>query len=114
MEDETADYQLIVDYDIGHQFLGHLVEDNCVIGFLIGPIANARHAGPKDLDICQQILTQLHALKIKYGAMNRFNFLIDFGTARKCDNSNLPVEELHVLQETLGSSSKKGGGEYLC
>lgn len=54
--------------------------------------------------------------------MNRFNFLIrdsrailvDFDTARKCDDSNLLVEELHGLHEALESSSKKGGGGYSC
>lgn len=67
-------------------------------------------------------LTRLHVWGIKHGDVNRFNFLIrdsrailvDFDTARKCDDSNLLVEELHGLHEALESSSKKGGGGYSC
>lgn len=57
MEDETVGYRLIEDYDIGPRFLGYLLEDGRVIGFLMGRTANARHAGPQDLDICQQTLS---------------------------------------------------------
>jgi tRNA A-37 threonylcarbamoyl transferase component Bud32 len=85
-------------------------------------IANVRHAGPQDLDICQQTLARLHALGIRHGDVNRFNFLIrderavlfDFDTARKCDDSKLLAGELRNLQEALESSSDKGGGGYLC
>ncbi|KAJ5602832.1 Lipopolysaccharide kinase [Penicillium hordei] len=122
MEGETAGYQSIEGCEIGPRFLGHLTEDGRVIGFLMERIANARHAGPQDLDICQGTLARLHALGIKHGDVNRFNFLIrdsrailiDFDTARKCDDSNLLAEELRSLQEALESSSTKGGGGYLC
>ncbi|CAI7605418.1 unnamed protein product [Penicillium glandicola] len=121
MEGETSAYRLIEGYDIGPRFLGHLTEDGRVIGFLMERISNARHAGPLDLDICQQTLTKLHGLGIKHGDVNRFNFLIraskailiDFDTARKCDDSRLLTEELCNLQEALESSSNKGGGGYL-
>lgn len=122
MEGETAACRLIEGCDIGPRFLAHLTEDGRVIGFLMERIANARHAGPQDLNICQQTLTRLHALGIKHGDINRFNFLIrdskailiDFDTARKCDDSKLLAEELHNLKEALESSSGKGGGGYLC
>lgn len=122
MEGETAGYQSIEGCEIGPRFLGHLTEDGRVIGFLMERIANARHAGPQDLDICQRTLARLHALGIKHGDVNRFNFLIrdsrailiDFDTTRKCDDSNLIAEELRSLQEVLESSSEKGGGGYLC
>ncbi|KAJ6185752.1 hypothetical protein N7519_007053 [Penicillium mononematosum] len=122
MEGETAAYRLIEGYDIGPRFLGHLTEDGRVIGFVMERIANARHAGPQDLDICQQTLARLHALGIRHGDVNRFNFLIrdekailfDFDTARKCDDPKLLAEELRNLQEGLESSSDKGGGGYLC
>lgn len=122
MEGDTAAYRLIEGYDIGPRFLGHLTEDGRVIGFVMERIANARHAGPQDLDICQQTLARLHALGIRHGDVNRFNFLIrggkailfDFDTARKCDDPKLLAEELRNLQEALESSSDKGGGGYLC
>lgn len=116
MEGDTAAYRLIEGYDIGPRFLGHLTEDGRVIGFVMERIANARHAGPQDLDICQQTLARLHALGIRHGDVNRFNFLIrggkailfDFDTARKCDDPKLLAEELRNLQEALESSSDKG------
>ncbi|KXG49869.1 uncharacterized protein PGRI_058370 [Penicillium griseofulvum] len=122
MEGETAAYKLIEGYEIGPRFLGHLTEDGRVIGFLVERIANARHAGLRNLDICQQTLTRLHALGIKHGDVNRFNFmirdsraiLIDFDTARKCNDSKLLAEEIQNLLEALKSSSDKGGGGYLC
>jgi predicted Ser/Thr protein kinase len=122
IEGEMAGYQLIEGYEIGPRFLGHLTEDGRVIGFLMKRIANARHAGPQDLDICQQTLTRLHDLGIKHGDVNRFNFmirdsraiLIDFDTARKCDDSMLLAEETQNLLEALEFSSDKGGGGYLC
>ncbi|KAJ5958441.1 uncharacterized protein N7479_005591 [Penicillium vulpinum] len=122
MEGETAAYQLIEGYNIGPRFLGHLTENGRVIGFVIERITNARHAGPQDLDICQQSLTRLHALGIKHGDVNRFNFLIrgsnailmDFEKACKCDDSDSLAEELRDLQDTLESSSTKGGRGYLC
>ncbi|KAJ5451298.1 hypothetical protein N7491_000480 [Penicillium cf. griseofulvum] len=122
MEGDTATYQSIEGYKIGPQFLGHLTEDGRVIGFLMERISNARHAGPRDLEICQQTLTRLHALGIEHGDVNRFNFMIrdsrailnDFDTARKCADSKLLAEDIHNLLKALESSSDKGGGGYLC
>ena len=122
MEGETAGYRLIEGYDIGPQFLGHLTEDGRVIGFVMERIANARHAGPGDYGICRQTLTRLHALGVRHGDVNRFNFLIrdgkailyDYDTARECDDPKSLAEELRSLQEALESSSSKGGGGYIC
>ncbi|KAJ5512457.1 hypothetical protein N7463_002009 [Penicillium fimorum] len=119
MEAETAAYQPIEGYDIGPQFLCHLTEYGCVIGFLVEQIANARFAGPQDLDICQKILTRLHDSGIKHNDVNRLSFLIrnskarliDFDTACKCDDSNPLAEELRSLQEALESSSNRVGGD---
>ncbi|OQE39952.1 hypothetical protein PENCOP_c006G05214 [Penicillium coprophilum] len=122
LEGETAAYHLIEGHDIGPRFLGHVTEDGRVIGILMERIANARHAGPQDLDICQKTLTRLHTLGIKHGDVNRFNFLIrdskailiDFDTARKCGDVRSLDQELQGLQEALESLSSRGGRGYLC
>jgi predicted Ser/Thr protein kinase len=122
LEIETIAYEWIDGHEIGPRFLGHLIEDNRVIGLLIERITNARHAGPNDLAACQQTLSRLHRLGVHHGDTNRFNFLIcgskavliDFDTARKCDDQDALREEFDHLAESLQDMSKKGGGGLLC
>ncbi|KAB8221982.1 hypothetical protein BDV33DRAFT_190071 [Aspergillus novoparasiticus] len=121
MESETTAYEWIKDHDIGPRFLGHLVEDGRVIGFLMERTSNARHAVLDDLEACWDTLSQLHALGIRHGDTSRFNFLmtdsravlIDYDIAQKCDNYNVLSEELDGLAESLASTSNRGGGGLL-
>ncbi|KAF7616337.1 hypothetical protein AFLA_009834 [Aspergillus flavus NRRL3357] len=121
MESETTAYEWIKDHDIGPRFLGHLVEDGRVIGFLMERISNARHAVLDDLEACWDTLSRLHALGIRHGDTSRFNFLmidsravlIDYDTAQKCDDYNVLCEELDGLAESLASTSNRGGGALL-
>ena len=81
-------------------------------------IADARHAGPQDLESCQRTLSRLHRLGIHHGDINRFNFLIrnseavliDFDTARKCDNDDALLQVSECLLEHLENQSNRGGG----
>lgn len=85
-------------------------------------IINARHAGPNDLPACQQTLSQLHRLGVHHGDTNRFNFLIrgskavliDFDSARKCDDQDTLRKELEDLEGCLIDLSPRGGGGLLC
>ncbi|RHZ54869.1 uncharacterized protein CDV56_107894 [Aspergillus thermomutatus] len=121
MENETTAYQWIDGSSIGPRFLGHLTEDGRVIGFLMERITDARHAGPQDLQACQETLSRLHELGIRHGDTNRFNFLIgqskailiDFDTAQKCDNQDSLLEEFEDLPRRLNDSSNRGGGGIL-
>ncbi|KAG2412505.1 alpha-galactosidase A precursor [Aspergillus terreus] len=121
MENETAAYQWITGHDIGPQFLGHLTEHGRVIGFLIEYIPNARHASAQDIAACREGLSRLHALGIRHGDINRFNFLvqdskatlIDFDTARKCDDRKVLLQELEGLPASLEDLSYRGGGGLL-
>ncbi|KAJ5503656.1 hypothetical protein N7463_006530 [Penicillium fimorum] len=118
LENETTAYQWLESHNIGPRFLGHLTEDGRAIGFLIEHIKNARHAGPQDLEPCRAALSQLHRLGIRHGDTNRFNFLIrgsaavliDFDSARKCDDQHALVEELEHLPNSLADLSRRGGG----
>ena len=76
LERETTAYKWIDVQNIGPEFLGHVTEDGRVIGFAMSKIEEARHATPDGLDICQQALRRLHALGIKHGYTNKYNFLI--------------------------------------
>ena len=80
---ETAIYKFLEGKGIAPRFLGHLTEgsNNCnnggrVIGFALERIEHARHAGPHDLEACQEALSKLHRLGILHGDVNRHNFLI--------------------------------------
>ena len=121
LDDETRAYSWIDGHDIGPRFLGHITEHGRVIGFLMEGVSNAVHAGPQDLELCQQTLARLHDLGIRHGDVNRFNFLIqdnravliDFDTAHRCDNQDALREESDRLAEYLGDSSQRGGGGLL-
>ncbi|KAJ5554840.1 hypothetical protein N7535_007283 [Penicillium sp. DV-2018c] len=121
LENETTAYEWIEGHDIAPRFLGHLTEDGRVIGFLMERIKDARHAGPQDLESCREALSRLHRLGIRHGDTNRFNFLvrdsqavlIDFDSARKCDDQDVLLEELENLPNSLEDLSRRGGGGLL-
>ncbi|KNG88467.1 alpha-galactosidase A precursor [Aspergillus nomiae NRRL 13137] len=104
IENETTAYQWISGHDIGPRFLGHLTEHGRVIGFLMEYIPNARHAEAEDVQSCREVLSRLHGL----GAV-----LIDFDTARKCDDPNVLLLEEQNLSACLEDVSTRGGGGLL-
>ncbi|KAH8705027.1 hypothetical protein BGW36DRAFT_421604 [Talaromyces proteolyticus] len=127
MENETRAFEWIDGSGIGPQFLGYLTENSNggrVIGFLMERVTNARHAGPEDFAVCQETLRRLHGLGIRHGDTNRFNFLvvgdglravlIDFDTARKCDDQVDLREEFEGLSVSFEDESMRGGGGILC
>jgi tRNA A-37 threonylcarbamoyl transferase component Bud32 len=81
----------------------------------------ARHAGPQDLESSRKALSRLHRLGIRHGDTNRFNFLIrdsqavliDFDSARKCDDQDALLKELEHLPNSLEDLSRRGGGGLL-
>ncbi|PYH35911.1 alpha-galactosidase A precursor [Aspergillus neoniger CBS 115656] len=118
---ETAAYQWISGHGIGPGFLGHVTESGRVIGFLIEYIRDARHAGIQDVESCREVLGRLHDLGVCHGDTNPFNFLIcdgkatliDFDTARKCDDRGVLVQEMDGLAACLDDRSGRGGGGLL-
>ncbi|PYH47042.1 alpha-galactosidase A precursor [Aspergillus saccharolyticus JOP 1030-1] len=117
MENETKVYQWLDGHGIGPRFLGHLTEHGRVIGFLIERISNARPAGTEDVEPCREALSQLHALGLLHGDINRHNFLIrdgkatliDFSTTRKCDDEDMFREEMEALPDCLADTWNNGG-----
>ncbi|KAJ0414688.1 alpha-galactosidase A precursor [Aspergillus carlsbadensis] len=70
LESETTAYQWINGHSFGPRFLGHLTENDRVIGFLLERITGARHAGAEDVEVCQEALSRLHGLGVRHGDIN--------------------------------------------
>ena len=120
-DDETSFYESIEGQGIGPKFLGHLTEEQRVIGFVLERIKDARHADPGDLEACQNALTKLHQQGILHGDVNKHNFLVreadgrktvtivDFECASDCTEEVTLKEELESLQEKLCATDGSGG-----
>jgi predicted Ser/Thr protein kinase len=117
-ETETALYQAIDGHGIGPAFLGHLIEHDRIIGFLIERI-EGRHGDISDLGACQSVVKRLHSLGIVHGDLNKYNFivgpsgkttLIDFENARKGGSKEAMQKEYAHLTEQLMEETGRGGG----
>ncbi|KIW75893.1 hypothetical protein Z517_10638 [Fonsecaea pedrosoi CBS 271.37] len=121
-EDETKVYQRLDGRGIAPQFLGHLTEEERVMGLVIEYIKDARHTGPEDVDVCQDTLGNLHRLGMLHGDVNRHNFLVreaggrgktvtmvDLETASECTDPDVFEDEIDRLREELHSTDGKGG-----
>ncbi|TLD04569.1 hypothetical protein E2P81_ATG10614 [Venturia nashicola] len=127
VDNECATYECIEGHDIGPKFLGHIVEEGRVIGFLMerlkDEVGDARHATPADLDICSQALAKLHGLGILHGDINKHNILIttgkatliDFANARRGIDESEFEEEMKMLKAALCDDSNVGrpGGRFI-
>ena len=117
VETETAIYRVIDGHGIGPTFLGHLIEHNRVIGFLIERM-DGHYAGIADLGTCQDAVERLHSLGIVHGDLNRHNFivspsgatLIDFENAGMNGSQDAMQKEFTQLTEQLTEESGRGGG----
>jgi serine/threonine protein kinase len=126
IEDECTAYQWIEGHNIEPKFLGNINEEGRVIGFLMERVTDetgdARHATPADHEACSQALAKLHQLGILHGDINKYNLLVtnkgvtlvDFCTARKCEDASEFDKEMQSLEVRLGSDSRLGkpGGRF--
>jgi serine/threonine protein kinase len=106
VERETLVYRTIDGKSIGPKFLGHLMEEGRVMGFLLEYIPDARAARPGDLATCSTVLRKLHDLNVLHTDINIYNFLIrENGVALMCDfeDCQLDVDStaLQVEEEDL-------------
>jgi predicted Ser/Thr protein kinase len=119
LEAETTAYQWIDGTGVGPKFFGHVTESGRTIGFLMEFIEGAHTATLNDVDACQAALAKLHALGIKHGDINKYNFLvreedaviIDFESAMWCEDKKELEDESGRLEESLRSDSTRGGIE---
>lgn len=113
MANETRAFQWLQGSGIGPWFLGHLVENGRVIGFLMEKIVGARFACPGDLEGCQEAWSRLHRLGVKHGNTYRFNCLvcsekvIDYDIVREGDDALGLREESDGLLECFQDDSTK-------
>lgn len=114
---ETQAYQWIQGHGTAPAFLAHLTEVGRIIGFVMEHIANARHAEPEDLPLCQETLRRLHRLGIKHGDVNKHNILvrdstailIDFDNTLRGREADVLNEEFLSLDAELRDTSGRGG-----
>ncbi|KAJ6035902.1 alpha-galactosidase A [Penicillium herquei] len=84
IEHETWAYSVISSHEqqhpnnppIGPKFLGHLTENNRVIGFLLEKV-DGKPAGIEDLANCEALVRRLHSLKFIHGDVNRYNVFVN-------------------------------------
>jgi len=112
--DESHVYSIIQARDPGLApcFIAHITDNSTrVIGFLFERIADAREAGPADLEKCKDTLSRLHALGIAYGGpLKRHSFLVcggdavllqGFGGSFKTTDKEVLDRELEGLEQVL-------------
>jgi serine/threonine protein kinase len=103
------------------QFLGHLVENGRVIGFLLEKVEGG-FASIEDLPKCEDALRRLHAIGLVHGDVNRYNFIInrsdghvrmvDFEHANEFDEMEARLE-LESLPSELSEETGRGGPSIL-
>ena len=121
---ETGIYKLIEGLEIAPRFIGHLIEEGRVIGFVLERIKHVRHPSPDDLKACQEALGKLHRQDILHGDVNKHNFLVhdsggqeivtmvDFECALESTDKLSFEEEMGSLHAML-SATDGSGGHYL-
>lgn len=88
LDSETVAYEWIAGHHIGPEFLGHVLEERGIIGFVMERVTGARRATPDDLPMYRIVLSRLHQLGVKHGDMNKHNFLIRDGIAVLIDSDS--------------------------
>ena len=113
VQQETRIYEIIDGHDIGPRFLGHLTEENRVVGMLLEYIYDARNATVDDLEGCARVLQRLHQLRICHNDINLYNFLVrqSSHTVLMCDFETCEIdagdEKLFTEQSQLTKSLEK-------
>lgn len=125
IDNETRVYEMFDQYQRQHpdeshialKFLGHLTEDDRVVGFLLEKV-DGRFACLDDLIQCEELVHRIHKLGLIHGDVNRYNFLVDDGSgnirmvdfehAEDFDEEAAHVE-LEILPQELEEKAGRGG-----
>ncbi|KAE8419720.1 hypothetical protein BDV36DRAFT_294062 [Aspergillus pseudocaelatus] len=118
IERETQAYKMLEQTGLAPRFLGHVHEHGRVIGFVLEKL-EGRHSYIEDLSTCQALLQRFHGLGLLHGDVNRYNFIIQQGSAKLIDFENsryCPGEaeamntEINSLHEQLVEETGRGAG----
>ncbi|KAK2030759.1 alpha-galactosidase A [Colletotrichum zoysiae] len=117
IEQEGHVYRLLQDTDIGPQFLGHVVEQGRVIGFVLEKL-HGKSASIEHRARCTEVLGRLHRLGLLHGDVNRHNFIlgdgwtkmIDFEKSKETHDEGLFKAEMSSLSSELEDESGRGAG----
>ncbi|CAI6340619.1 unnamed protein product [Periconia digitata] len=125
IENETIIYSIINKHQHQHpaeppcapEFLGHLTENDRVIGFLLEKV-DGEFASIENVSDCQNVLHRLHGMGLIHGDVNRYNFIvdqshktvrmIDFEHAEEFDETRAR-QELESLASELTENTGRGG-----
>ena len=111
---EIKAYSVLEGHGFRHapKFLGYAYEEtkDRVTGFLIEALSG-HHPSIKDLDICQDAMTKLHALGIVHRDLNKFNIILQEKTAKLIDFEAAAFQDseeyLKLEQEEASSLAQK-------
>ncbi|KAG2141946.1 hypothetical protein DEU56DRAFT_271782 [Suillus clintonianus] len=114
MDKETAAYRAIIGCGVGPAFLGHIIEGDRVIGFLVEQL-HRRSAGPEDLQGCRDAMLQArhhpwgpeqtqHCCDL---GRNRHNDR--FENVMPCKSAEQKSKELATLPAQLSETAGRGG-----
>ncbi|KJK68704.1 Lipopolysaccharide kinase Kdo/WaaP family protein [Aspergillus parasiticus SU-1] len=118
IEQETQAYKMLEQTGLAPQFLGHIHEHGRVVGFVLEKL-EGRHGGIEDLSVCKALLQRFHGLGLLHGDGNRYNFiiqqgsakLIDFERSRYCPGEEEPMNaEMNSLRDQLVEDTGRGAG----
>ncbi|KAK4103330.1 hypothetical protein N658DRAFT_514801 [Parathielavia hyrcaniae] len=103
----TKVYQLLEGSGLASRFLAHVHKNWRLIGFLLEKL-DGRRASTQDLGACQASLEKLYGLRLLYGDVNRYNFLVMENDAKLIDFEGSST--LQHLRLELADESGRGGG----
>ena len=114
---ETEVYRMLDGKGAAPQFLGHITENDRIIGFMTEFIQDVRPAHAGDFEACRAALAKLHAVGYTHGDVHSGNFLIkpdgpamiiDFEYARKTSDEATFEAEMRTLEyELLGDELRR-------
>lgn len=115
---ETLMYSKLENTGLAPRFIGHVHEHGRVIGFMLQKL-QGREANIQDLSSCQAALQRLHDIGILHGDVNRYNFIVQDGTARLidfekshfCNGATAAMQaEMDSLCDQLVEDTRRGAG----
>ncbi|KAK7416615.1 hypothetical protein QQX98_005086 [Neonectria punicea] len=117
IERETHAYRLLQSTDIAPRFLGHIIEEGRVMGFLLEKL-DGSSAGIEHLARGAEVLGRLHRLGLLHGDINRHNFIvgegwtkmIDFEKSQETQEERPKNAEMLHLSSELEDDSGRGAG----
>ncbi|KAE8139799.1 hypothetical protein BDV38DRAFT_280715 [Aspergillus pseudotamarii] len=118
IERETQAYKMLERPGLAPRFVGYVHEHGRMIDLVLEKL-EGRHGYIEDLSTCQALLQRFHALGLLHGDVNRYNFIVQQGSAKLIDfehSRHCPREveamntEISSFHEQLVEEPWRGAG----